>query len=172
MATLTTTNVMIAQLATLSSPATLKRLTKVLMQEALEQVDDGFANSRDPYGRSWAKLKSRRGQPLRLTGRLQRSFTRNSESDVSGFKIGSNVKYAAVHQFGHTFPAGSRQVTKKGRFKSKKAASRSKRFSRIKLIGARVVPARPMLPSGNLSTSWTRAMQKAAQVFADKLVKP
>lgn len=141
------------------------KLTKNLMQEALEQVDLGFAESRDPYGRRWQPLKHRRGQPLRDTGRLQRSFNRNSSSDPDGFSIGTNVIYANVHQFGHTFAARRQAVTRKGRFKKNaQATARTKNRS----IGARVVPARPMLPNGALGVIWTRAMRKAAQALADK----
>lgn len=52
----------------------------------------------DPWGSPWAPLKIRQGQPLRDTGRLQRSIT--ARPDSTGVTIGTNVSYAPVHQFG------------------------------------------------------------------------
>lgn len=54
----------------------------------------------DPWGSPWAPLKIRQGQPLRDTGRLQRSIT--ARPDSTGVTIGTNVSYAPVHQFGAT----------------------------------------------------------------------
>lgn len=66
--------------------------------EALTQVQLGFRESRDPDGSTWAPLKSRIGQPLRKTGRLNRSFT----SRVMGqtVRVGTNVGYSRYHQHG------------------------------------------------------------------------
>ena len=52
----------------------------------------------DPWGSPWAALKLRRGQPLRDTGRLNRSFV--ARPDASGVTVGTNVSYARTHQFG------------------------------------------------------------------------
>lgn len=52
----------------------------------------------DPWGSPWAKLKIRNGQPLRDTGRLQRSIV--SKADATGVTIGTNLRQAPVHQFG------------------------------------------------------------------------
>jgi phage gpG-like protein len=163
MASLTTTDKIAAQLTRLSSNQFKAKLNKILMIEALEQVDLGFEQSRDPYGQRWKPLTARRGQPLRDTGRLQRSFS--GSSDAAGFRIGTDVIYAAVHQFGHTFPARAQAVNRKGRFK--KNASAGKR-TKVRALGARVVPARPMLPSGRFGAIWTRALEKAAKILADK----
>lgn len=54
----------------------------------------------DPWGNPWAALKMRKGQPLRDTGRLQRSIT--SRADGQGVTVGTNVTYAPVQQFGAT----------------------------------------------------------------------
>lgn len=54
----------------------------------------------DPWGKPWAPLKFRKGQPLRDTGRLNRSIV--SRIDGSGVTVGTNVQYAPVHQFGAT----------------------------------------------------------------------
>ncbi len=53
-----------------------------------------------PWGNPWAPLKIRKGQPLRDTGRLNRSIT--SRVDSTGVTVGTNVAYAPVHQYGAT----------------------------------------------------------------------
>lgn len=69
----------------------------------LNRIQLGFRAGRDPWGNRWAPLRQRRGQPLRDTGRLQRSFT--TRSDATGFSIGTNTCYAIAHQFGATVRA-------------------------------------------------------------------
>lgn len=54
----------------------------------------------DPWANPWAKLKIRQGQPLRDTGRLQRSIVANP--DKTGVRIGTNVAHARTHQYGAT----------------------------------------------------------------------
>jgi phage virion morphogenesis protein len=46
----------------------------------------------------WAPLKHRSGKPLIDTGRLRNSITARSDSDSA--EVGTNVIYAATHQFG------------------------------------------------------------------------
>lgn len=99
MAVVTSSQAIGRHLLYLASDAFKGKLTRALMQEAIEQIDAGFASSRDPYGQRWQPLKVRRGQPLRDTGRLQRSFS--GSSDPNGFKVGTDVVYANVHQFGY-----------------------------------------------------------------------
>lgn len=57
----------------------------------------------DPWGSPWAALKIRKGQPLRDTGRLQRSIVSNP--DKTGVTIGTNAKQARIQQFGGTIVA-------------------------------------------------------------------
>lgn len=57
----------------------------------------------DPWANPWAALKIRKGQPLRDTGRLNRSIVSNP--DKTGVTIGTNVRHAAVHQYGQTIVA-------------------------------------------------------------------
>jgi phage virion morphogenesis protein len=54
----------------------------------------------DPWGNPWQALKFRKGQPLRDTGRLNRSIV--SKVDAIGVTVGTNLIYAPVHQFGAT----------------------------------------------------------------------
>jgi phage virion morphogenesis protein len=58
----------------------------------------GFVDSTSPYGEKWLPLKHRVGQPLVDTGRLRDSITYRASND--GVEVGTNVVYAAIHQFG------------------------------------------------------------------------
>lgn len=60
----------------------------------------GFSSGRSPDGQTWKPLRTRVGQPLRDTGRLQSSITQNVGDDY--VDVGTNLKYAPVHQFGAT----------------------------------------------------------------------
>lgn len=75
-----------------------RQIVKALGAEALAQVQLGFREERDPDGKPWAPLKRRVGRILSKTGRLRRSFS--MKFHASGFRIGTNVKYAKHHQFG------------------------------------------------------------------------
>lgn len=66
----------------------------------VSQVQLGFKAGQSPYAQAWKPLKLRQGQPLRDTGRLRNSIT--SLPDQSGVTVGTNLIYAAVHQFGAT----------------------------------------------------------------------
>jgi phage gpG-like protein len=57
-----------------------------------------FSLGIDPWGTPWQRLRFREGQPLRNTGRLQRSFV--ARADPNGVTVGTNVRYARTHQFG------------------------------------------------------------------------
>jgi phage gpG-like protein len=87
----------------------------------------------DPWANPWAKLKIRKGQPLRDTGRLQRSIV--SSPDAQGVTVGTNLVYAPVHQFGATIePVKAKRLVFPG--------------PGGKLIFAKkvTIPARPFLP--------------------------
>ena len=57
-----------------------------------------YRTGTSPNGAPWTKLKTRKGQPLRDTGRMLRSMTHVAMAD--GVDIGTNVAYAPYHQFG------------------------------------------------------------------------
>lgn len=87
----------------------------------------------DPWGNPWQALKFRKGQPLRNTGRLNRSIT--SRVDSQGVTVGTNVAYAPPHQFGATIvPKNKPRLVFPG--------------PNGKLIFAKkvVLPARPFMP--------------------------
>ena len=89
---------MIARLRRVSSAAFREELSKKLAEEALRQVDAGFREARDPYGKPWAPTK----QPNPI---LQRSGAFRSDWSIAGytkdgFRIISAVEYGGYHQHG------------------------------------------------------------------------
>ena len=111
------------QLAQLAADSFATELNRQLAAEAMTQLQLGFRASRDPYGTAWPALQRRQGNPLLDTGRLRNSFARGGLS-ARGFAVGTNVVYAATHQFGRGIKPGKRG--KGGR-----------------------IPARPMMPNGS-----------------------
>ena len=72
----------------------MTRIGRVMVTD----TDLNFRRSQGPDGRPWRPLKSRKGQPLRDTGRLQRSIV--FDANKKQVEIGTNVLYAPTHQFG------------------------------------------------------------------------
>lgn len=114
----------------------------------------GFRMGRDPWGARWAPLNPmfRVGQPLRDTGRLQRSIT--SKVDGDGVLVGTNVRYARTHQFGATILPKNVD-----RLAAPTAAGG------IAFLEKAVIPSRPFLPirGGHLSlpAPWARSALQA-----------
>jgi len=126
-----------AELARLQ--AHLTNLTPVMRsigQTLRTNIDLGFRGEQDPWGVPWrplsdVTLRRRRGtsaQILRDTGRLANSMT--YRADRNSVSVGTNVVYAATHQFG----------AQKGDF------GRTRRGAPIPWGD---IPARPMLPIRN-----------------------
>jgi phage gpG-like protein len=140
--------------AAASSGGLYDRLKAALAAEALTQVQLGFHGGRDPYGEPWPPPLLRNGRPLRDTGRLANSFT--TELIPEGFRIGTNVLYARVHQYGATI------TPKKGKFlRFRDRRGRKRRFVFAKKV---TIPARRMVPeSGTLGPIWTRAFERTAK---------
>lgn len=92
--------------------ASLQRLARLRLTDLHDAVGEHlvsatrrrFKEGRDPEGRAWPKLKKRKGKkgkaakPLLLSGRLRSSIT--AKADQSGVAVGTNVVYAARHNFG------------------------------------------------------------------------
>lgn len=113
-----------------------------------ESVRTNFARGGRPV--SWAKLKTRHGQPLRDSNRLMNSITREAKKD--SVKVGTNVVYAAVHHFGarkHSFGSFAFTVAEhartiaRGKNKGKKTTVRQHRRT-VKLPWGNI-PARPFM---------------------------
>lgn len=141
----------------LADPKFYKGLNAALGQEALEQIDAGFAEVRDPYGRPWkksARAARQSGQTLTNTTRLRRSFSRRGvRATAGGFTVGTSVIYAETHQSGRVIKA-KRKATLKfkvgERWISKKEVT---------------IPQRQMVPEGQLGPIWERALEDAAQAY-------
>lgn len=132
-----------------------KRVGAALMK----QVADEFKESRDPYGKAWAPLKTERarnvkanaravkkgkapraGKPLIDTGRLRASVT----TKISGgnVRVVLPVQYASYHQDG---------TTKKDK--------------------SQLIPRRQILPeadTGGFGDRWTMAINKEAMAVLQK----
>lgn len=71
-----------------------------------------FETEAGPGGQPWpasARAREEGGQTLTDTGRLRASITREVSADA--LAIGTNVVYAAIHQFGGTIQHPARTVT-------------------------------------------------------------
>jgi phage gpG-like protein len=119
----------------------------------------------DPWSNPWKALKFRKGQPLRDTGRLQRSITSNP--DATGVTIGTNVRYARTHQFGATIvPVKAKRLVFPG--------------PNGRLIFAKkvTIPARPFMPIqpgqevAVLPPAWSVEVVRGLKAYFAKQLKP
>lgn len=118
----------------------------------------------DPWGSPWAKLKIRQGQPLRDTGRLNRSIVANA--DKTGVTIGTNVQYAPTHQFGATIvPKRAKRLVFPGP------------GGRMIFAKKVAIPARPFLPlrkgytTATLPPSWSADVTRALRAYFRQAVQ-
>lgn len=79
-----------------------KRKINAALGEAMrESTLERFKRSKDPTGRRWKtsiRAAAEGGKTLVKSTHLQTGI--HSKADASGFVVGTNVKYAATHQFG------------------------------------------------------------------------
>lgn len=76
-------------------------LNQTLAEGMRSSTLDRFKAGVGPDGRKWApsiRAEQEGGRTLILKGTLRNSI--HSQADASGFAVGTNVKYAAEHQFG------------------------------------------------------------------------
>lgn len=135
--------------AMIAAAQNLEPLHERIGAALVSNVQLGFKNGVSPYGQQWAPLKIRQGQPLRDTGRLRASI--GQSADRTGVTVGTNVSYAAVHQFGATI-------------RPKKPGGRLVFPGAGKMIFARqvTIPARPFMPlDGNGATVLPDSYQRA-----------
>jgi phage gpG-like protein len=67
-------------------------------QRLLSDFLFGFRKSAAPNGEPWAPITHREGKPLRDKGTLRQSLL--SVATNSKLEVGTNIKYAAAHNFG------------------------------------------------------------------------
>lgn len=112
---------------------------KVIGRVLLSRIRLGFRTGTAPKGTPWRALRSRVGQPLRDTGRLQSSI--RSQADRDGVTIGTNLIYARVHQFGATI------VPRQAKMLAFEIGGRTV-FAKSVTIPAR--PYMPLTPAGQI----------------------
>lgn len=118
-------------------------------QDIEEQVQLCFADSRDPYGAAWLPLKTRSGQPLLNTRKLQASITHAVEPHAVTIGTNANsggVPYPRVHQFGAFIQAKNAPYL---RFKTPNGWASKKSVT---------IPARPFLPTNGLPSEWSESV--------------
>lgn len=79
-----------------------KGLMETLASYGVSSTQERFIQKHGPDGRSW-KPSGRGGQTLRDTGRLFQSLTTQATDHSASW--GTNVIYAAIHQFGGVIKA-------------------------------------------------------------------
>ncbi len=120
-------------------------------RELLARVQLGFRSGRAPGGMPWAPLKTRSGQPLRDTRRLQNSMQFRVDATAPGtarLVLGTNVFYAPFHQFGAIIKP----------VKAKLLRFRIEGGRVVYTKGPVVLPARPFLPTDSLPPAWREAI--------------
>lgn len=122
------------------------------------KVQLGFHTGTDPYGRPWAPLKSRAGQPLRDKGHLMSSYDYN----VSGnsVDIGTNNPHAPVHHHGAVIRPKSSDPDARLRFM----------VNGVPVFAREVtIPARQQLPLDGLPQDWSDDVSEAiSRVITDQ----
>ncbi len=140
-----------------SAPKVMNEISRVLSEEVVDLIKEGFAREKDPYGRKWAPLQLRDGRILADTGRLKNSFHATSVTR-HGFRVAPSVTYAAFHQGGTGIygPRGAPIVP----IKAKALRLGKTGQFRTSVKGA---PKRRMVPDNNdLPPSWRDALNAAA----------
>ena len=80
---------------------TAKNLTPIHRQIGnilQNSIEESFESEASPFGEGWKKSKKPSGKTLTDSGTLSSSFT--TDADSTGVSVGTNLVYAAVHQFG------------------------------------------------------------------------
>lgn len=148
--------------------STLAPLMHVIGRALKTRTQLGFRLGVDPYGQAWRPLRHRNGQPLRDTGRLQRSI--DYDAGASHVDIGTNVAYGIVHQFGATVkapvPAGQ---TSLGGYVTTGAPTLVFKGKGGVVIHAKqvTIPPRPFLPTGRLPEAWGSDIIAAINDYLD-----
>lgn len=150
----------------------LTPMMKVLGQTGVSKIKLGFRAGQAPGGGSWESLKARAGSPLRDTGRLMNSMTSRPTKDQ--VFIGTNLFYAATHQFGATInPSTKKHVSISG------VMTKGAGFLAFKVPGGYAytrkpikIPARPFLPEQALPKDWSDAFVRNIQTYIKKAATP
>ena len=85
-------------------------INAALAEGARESTLERFKQSKGPDGRRWKtsiRAAQEGGKTLIQSAQLRNSI--HDKSDASGFAVGTNVKYAATHQFGPHHPGAEEE---------------------------------------------------------------
>lgn len=156
------------ELAHIDLTVPLRRIAVLARSSVLEN----FSGSHSPEGIPWLPLRHRRAnskgedKPLRDTGVLMASVTASGSAGhveaitSRSLKLGTNIVYAAVHQFGHTFQRPARRRDKPWVFVGRGGATV---FTRSIRAHTQTVPARPFLGWGD------QLLHRSGQILAEYL---
>jgi phage gpG-like protein len=145
----------------------LQPLHATIGRVLVNRIRQCFRLGVDPWGTPWLALKMRKGQPLRDTGRLQRSVS--ATPDAQGVSVGTNVFYAPVQQFGATIvPVKAKRLVFKGPrgivIFAKKVVVPPRRFMPLRRPGSPVeLPPSWSLDAANAVKAYMRNAAKAAE---------
>lgn len=148
---------LVRSLGKMARPEFKKGLVKAVAEAARGEIDESFASERAPQGHPWKRSRraeAQSGQTLSASGRLRRSFT--YAVGANGFSVGTNVRYARVHQYGGLIRPKRKKAL---RFKL------GKQFVTVKSVR---LPARPFVPEPGLSPRWERAFVEAIESYLDE----
>jgi phage virion morphogenesis protein len=137
-------------------PKEMRKMPRVMAEEAVELTRQTFEKEADPYGKPWAKLKLRSGRILAKTGGLKGSV--HAKATGKRFTIGMGKSYASYHQGGTGLHGPKRQRIKPLRAKALGPINPGGKFFRS-VEGS---PRRPMIPYKGLPESWAEAFQEIA----------
>lgn len=139
-----------------------------LAEETIELIREGFATSTDPYGKPWAPLKMRSGQPLRDTGGLQSSWHRRFVT-AEGFVVESGKAYAAYHQGGTGLHGPKKRPIKPTKAMALRIPGPLGPVFRKSVEGA---PRRRMVPEkGDVPSKWRKRYIEAANDVLTELFR-
>ncbi len=103
---------LLSALHSFSNPASHKNLMETLCSAGVASTEQRFISSRSPDGPKWAPIQ-RAGQVLRDSGRLYKSLSWKATPHSAEW--GTNVIYAAIHQFGGIIkPRSAKRLVFKG----------------------------------------------------------
>lgn len=158
-----------------------QQLYNLIGHVLIQEINESFVTATDPWGTAWQPLKSRKGQPLRDTGRLKSSITYQVYQDF--VEVGTNLNYAPYHQFGFSRDVSVSQKTLYFRLNAdgsvghrfvKKHKSNFEQTVNVKAHNI-TVPARPYLPINDqdqvmLPPAWEQAILRNIQLFIEGYV--
>lgn len=157
----------------LNSPKLMRRLHAALAAEYRLLVQEGFEREASPAGTPWQQLapatvrRRKSAHPiLRVSGRLARTHVKASADCAI---VGSNLVYAAIHQYGGEIKRKDGQIklhfrkVRRGPLKGRALFARPDRADYGMAARAHVIriPARPWLfeADGTIPAAWMQRLE-------------